>query len=99
MNWLRLGSAVRHSASAVARAPMPALANARVVTEAGVVDSGWLAFDGAVITGVGSESAPTTAVDLGGRWVLPGFVDVHVHGGGGHSVLAGDPGDIRGSVA
>ena len=27
--------------------------------------------------------------DLGGRWLLPGFVDLHVHGGGGGS-LAGD---------
>jgi N-acetylglucosamine-6-phosphate deacetylase len=28
--------------------------------------------------------APTT-VDVGGRWLVPGFIDLHGHGGGGHS--------------
>lgn len=28
--------------------------------------------------------------------VLPGFVDVHVHGGGGHDAMSGDPDDIQG---
>ena len=31
-----------------------------------------------------------TIVDLAGRWVLPGFVDIHVHGGGGASFTDGD---------
>ena len=31
-----------------------------------------------------------------GLHVLPGFVDVHVHGGGGHDAMSGDPDDIRG---
>ncbi|MCY4519532.1 MAG: N-acetylglucosamine-6-phosphate deacetylase [Caldilineaceae bacterium] len=28
--------------------------------------------------------------------VLPGFVDVHVHGGGGHDAMSGNPDDIQG---
>ena len=31
-----------------------------------------------------------------GLHVLPGFVDVHVHGGGGHDAMSGDPDDIQG---
>ena len=78
---------------------MPALANARVLTEAGVLDGGWLAFDGTVISGLDADDPPAAAIDLGGRWVLPGFVDVHVHGGGGRSMLAGDPDAVAGAVA
>ena len=33
--------------------------------------------------------------DLHGRWVLPGFVDMHVHGGGGTSFTEGTAGDAR----
>ncbi|MGH9275757.1 MAG: N-acetylglucosamine-6-phosphate deacetylase, partial [Acidimicrobiales bacterium] len=78
---------------------MPTFANARVVTDAGVVDEGWLTVSGTVITALGAGSPPSAAVDVGGHWVLPGFVDVHVHGGGGHSVLAGDPDDVARAVA
>ena len=31
-----------------------------------------------------------------GLHVLPGFVDVHVHGGGGHDAMSGNPDDIQG---
>jgi N-acetylglucosamine-6-phosphate deacetylase len=60
------------------------LANARVVTPDGVLDRGSVAVNGDRIEAVraGSE-APPDALDLDGRWLVPGFVDVHVHGGGG----------------
>ncbi|NYI07623.1 N-acetylglucosamine-6-phosphate deacetylase [Allostreptomyces psammosilenae] len=36
--------------------------------------------------------APGTAeLDLTGHWIVPGFVDMHVHGGGGASYTSGDP--------
>jgi N-acetylglucosamine-6-phosphate deacetylase len=72
------------------------IGNASVVTAAGVVDGGWVAVSGNRIDAVGPAAAaaaggPPVDVDLGGRWLLPGFVDTHVHGGGGASCLAGDP--------
>ena len=29
-------------------------------------------------------------LDLGGRWLLPGYIDLHVHGGGGGSFIGSD---------
>jgi N-acetylglucosamine-6-phosphate deacetylase len=40
--------------------------------------------------GVGAERA---------AWVLPGFVDIHNHGGGGHTFTTGDPDAARAAAA
>ena len=37
--------------------------------------------------------------ELHGHWVLPGFVDMHVHGGGGASFTAGPADDARRAAA
>ena len=42
------------------------------------------------------EASSPEALDLAGAWVLPGFVDMHVHGGGGAAYTSGDPGEARG---
>ena len=64
---------------------MTVLRGARVVTPDGVLEDGWVQLDGARIAAVGDGAAPAgDAVDLGGAWLLPGFVDLHMHGGGGH---------------
>ncbi|MEJ7802560.1 MAG: hypothetical protein WKH68_04210, partial [Candidatus Limnocylindria bacterium] len=73
------------------------LTNARVVTPAGVREAGWVRIAGDRISGVGSGPPPPdapTCHELGGRWLVPGFIDLHVHGGGGHAMLAwgGGPG-------
>ncbi len=36
-----------------------------------------------------ARAAGTVTHDLAGHWVVPGFVDIHVHGGGGASFSAG----------
>ena len=74
------------------------LRGADVVTDAGVLPSGWLVVDGERITEVGgAEQQPPACArttDLPGLSVLPGFVDVHVHGGGGDG-FGGDEDAIR----
>jgi len=65
------------------------LANARVVL-ADEVREGWLTIEDGRITHVGRGAAPRDGVDLGGRYVLPGFVDIHHHGGAGGSYPAAD---------
>jgi len=59
----------------------------RKLDHTGLVDDCWILVDGDTITGTGTGVAPdaATRVDLGGHWVVPGFIDLHGHGGGGHS--------------
>lgn len=65
----------------------------RVVTPQGVID-GYLETDGGRI-----ESVTGGAAVDGGQWIVPGFVDIHVHGGGGHTFTTGDVDDARGAAA
>ncbi len=60
--------------------------SARVVDAGGSTADGWVLLDGDVIRAVGSgPEAPTAdeVVDLGDAVLVPGFVDLHGHGGGG----------------
>ncbi|MGV9283068.1 N-acetylglucosamine-6-phosphate deacetylase [Streptomyces sp. NPDC003730] len=68
-------------------APSKVLAGARVVLPTGTVDDGRVIVDGTRIV----DTAPPQArvVDLSGHWVVPGFVDIHNHGGGGASFAGG----------
>jgi N-acetylglucosamine-6-phosphate deacetylase len=79
---------------------MPSLLvhNASLVLPGGVIDRGWILVEDGRITGLAATAGqpepvpgPQTAVyDAAGRFVLPGFVDIHVHGGGGAAFSAGD---------
>jgi N-acetylglucosamine-6-phosphate deacetylase len=61
----------------------------RVVTPDGVLDRGAIAIKGELI---GSITQVDQAQD---RWLLPGFVDMHVHGGGGGTFTTGDTDQAR----
>jgi N-acetylglucosamine-6-phosphate deacetylase len=65
------------------------LAGGRVVTPDGVLDDGWIRLSGGRVVATGSGRPPHRPdEDLAGAWVVPGFVDLHMHGGGGHDVTA-----------
>jgi N-acetylglucosamine-6-phosphate deacetylase len=67
------------------------LAGGRVVIPDRVLDPGWVEVAGDRLAAVGEGTPATPAdVDLAGRVVVPGFVDLHVHGGGGGSYTSGD---------
>ncbi|HEY1574950.1 MAG TPA: N-acetylglucosamine-6-phosphate deacetylase [Pseudonocardiaceae bacterium] len=80
-----------------------ALRGGRIVTSTGVLDDGWLTVRDEVIEQVGQgghqveRDAPV--VDLAGAWVLPGFVDMHCHGGGGASYTERDPERLAAAAA
>ncbi|HVT69033.1 MAG TPA: N-acetylglucosamine-6-phosphate deacetylase [Trebonia sp.] len=75
-----------------------AVAADQVVTPDGVLAPGWLRVDGGRITAVAAGEPPEPAA-CRGRWALPGFIDMHVHGGGGASFTEGGPGDARRAAA
>lgn len=75
------------------------LAGARVVTPGGVIEGGWVQTEAGVITAMSpGPRPPGGAVDLAGAWLLPGYIDLHVHGGGGHDASA-SPADLAAAVA
>jgi N-acetylglucosamine-6-phosphate deacetylase len=63
------------------------LHSALLTDERGERPDGWVLFDGDTISAVGTGEAPDAAerVDLAGARLVPGFVDIHGHGGGGHA--------------
>lgn len=59
-----------------------------VVTGAEVLRPGWLEVSGSRIVAVGAGPWADADVALGAVTVVPGFVDTHVHGGGGANFTA-----------
>jgi N-acetylglucosamine-6-phosphate deacetylase len=81
---------------------MTVLTNAVVITGQGGTPGGWLRTHDGFVAQVGTgdpDSGPGEAVvDLGGAYVVPGFVDIHCHGGNGASYTTVDAAAAR-SVA
>ncbi|MFG2354306.1 N-acetylglucosamine-6-phosphate deacetylase [Streptomyces sp. NPDC048521] len=67
------------------------LTGAHVVLPTGTVKNGRLAIDGRRITS--TPAADAQLIDATGHWLVPGFVDIHNHGGGGAS-FSGTPEQI-----
>lgn len=69
--------------TAVARGDIPAdvcLSNGRIInTFTGEIASGNVAIAGDLIAGVGDYNEAFRIIDLGGRYLAPGFIDGHVH--------------------
>ena len=59
------------------------LAADRILVDGGFVGPGWVSYADGRITGVAAGSPPDAAERLEGLALVPGFVDVHQHGGGG----------------
>ncbi|MFF4243714.1 N-acetylglucosamine-6-phosphate deacetylase [Streptomyces sp. NPDC001822] len=78
------------------RADSTVLAGARVVLPTGTVENGRVIVEGTRIAGSTPEGART--VDLSGHLVVPGFVDIHNHGGGGASFATGSAEDVLAGV-
>ncbi|MFB8245554.1 N-acetylglucosamine-6-phosphate deacetylase [Streptomyces sp. NPDC055952] len=68
------------------------LTGATVVLPTGTVENGRLTVDGTRIAATPPENAEV--IDVTGHYVVPGFVDLHNHGGGGASFTSGSVDDI-----
>jgi N-acetylglucosamine-6-phosphate deacetylase len=68
-----------------------------LVSGGAITENGWVVFEGGVVAaggsgngwqawaapGDGATDAGVSLVDAASRWLTPGFIDVHCHGGGG----------------
>ncbi|CAL9534563.1 N-acetylgalactosamine-6-phosphate deacetylase [Streptomyces sp. enrichment culture] len=90
---------LRRGARPATNAPHPAtdgtpliLTGADVVLPTGTVKGGRITVDGTRIAATAPENS--RVVDVTGHWLVPGFVDIHNHGGGGASFTSGTVDDV-----
>ena len=80
------------------------LTAATVIAHDGLLQPGWIQIDGDRVTAAGAGAPPRPLnpdlgdQDLGDRIVVPGFVDMHGHGGGGGAFPTGDADQARAAV-
>lgn len=78
-------------------APSPlTLQNARVVLPARIIDAGTVVVESGLIVSVSDSVTPKGEVlDLSGATLLPGFIDVHIHGAVGVDVMEATPDGLQ----
>jgi len=74
--------------------------NGKVMTPRGIMEDGSVLIEGARIKAIGKTSDIEFAgegevIDAAGKWVLPGFIDLHCHGGKGCDTMDGTLSDIE----
>jgi N-acetylglucosamine-6-phosphate deacetylase len=66
--------------------------NGKVITPSRIIPGGTVLVNGNSITGVSDENIEVdnaVLIDAKGNYISPGFIDIHVHGGGGHDFMDG----------
>jgi len=64
------------------------IVNANIVLDGEVLEDGVIRFDGGVIEYVGrTRDSGYSTVDAEGEYLLPGFIDIHCHGGNGYDFM------------
>jgi N-acetylglucosamine-6-phosphate deacetylase len=64
--------------------------NGHIITPFRQIPQGTLLIDGEKIAELSEhdiEAPGAEEIDAGGKYVAPGFIDIHVHGGGGHDFM------------
>jgi N-acetylglucosamine-6-phosphate deacetylase len=64
--------------------------NARLILEDRILPEGWVSFEGGLINQIGQGSPVSfdQGLDAQNRYLAPGFIDLHVHGGKGFDFLS-----------
>jgi N-acetylglucosamine-6-phosphate deacetylase len=66
--------------------------NGKLITPSGIIPDGTVLITGKTITEVSSQNIDVDdaiEIDAKGNYVSPGFIDIHVHGGGGFDFMDG----------
>jgi N-acetylglucosamine-6-phosphate deacetylase len=64
--------------------------NGKLITPSGIVPGGTVVITDGVITDVGQKNIEVNdavEIDAQGQYISPGFIDIHVHGGGGYDFM------------
>ena len=75
--------------------------NGRILTPAGLWEKGSVIVDGNRIAEVTNSELPIAGaelIDAKGAYVVPGGIEMHVHGGGGRDFMEGDEEAFRVAV-
>lgn len=72
--------------------------NGRIILADRILDGYSVIVEDGVISDVTrGNTAADKVVDLGGRYLAPGFIDMHTHGAGGHDFMDGTEEAIKGA--
>lgn len=66
--------------------------NGKIITPQGIINGGTVLITNDTITGISQTNIETEnieEIDAKGNYISPGFIDIHVHGGGGHDFMDG----------
>ena len=67
------------------------ITDAKIITPSQVIEDGWLHLENGTIQAIGNSSAPShdnsQVINAQGKTLLPGLIDVHVHGAMGHDTM------------
>lgn len=71
---------------------MKAITNATIYTEEGVIENGYITFNEMIHEiGSGPYQGAAETIDADGNTLLPGFIDIHIHGGYGADAMDATP--------
>ena len=66
--------------------------NGKIITPNGIIPNGTILVTGSTITAINEENMDALdaiEIDAQGKYISPGFIDIHVHGGGGYDFMDG----------
>src|ERR687890_551600 len=67
--------------------------NGKIITPHKIIDGGSIVVTGDAITAISEnniEVENAIEIDANGKYISPGFIDIHVHGGGGYDFMDGN---------
>ncbi|MCR8561133.1 N-acetylglucosamine-6-phosphate deacetylase [Mucilaginibacter sp. BJC16-A38] len=66
------------------------ICNGDIITPGKIIKGGTVLISDGIITGVSEHDIDVpeaVLIDAGGKYISPGFIDIHIHGGGGHDFM------------
>src|ERR1044072_3625149 len=64
--------------------------NGKIITPYKIIEGGSVLVTGKTIAAVSEKNivaADAIEIDAHGKYICPGFIDIHIHGGGGHDFM------------